>query len=117
MSKCKIFIADLEVHYRVGVTDEERQNPQKLLLTIEMKHDFTEAAKTDDLTKTIDYYAVCQELLKFGENRSWKLLEKLSRDIAERLMQEFGPESVEVFIKKFIIPEAKFVGVKYSLKD
>ena len=117
MSKSKIFIADLEVNYRVGVSDQERQNPQKLLLTIEMKHDFNEAAKSDDLTKTIDYFAVCQALLKFGENRSWKLLEKLSRDIAEMIMKEFGPESVEVFIKKFIIPEAKFVGVKYSLKD
>ena len=117
MSKSKIFIADLEVHYHVGVTDQERQNTQKLLLTIEMKYDFSEAAKTDDISKTIDYFAVSQALLKFGENRSWKLLEKLSRDIAEMIMKDFRPEGVEVFIKKFIIPETKFVGVKYSLKD
>lgn len=117
MSKGKIFIADIEVFYRVGVSEEERKTAQKLLLTIEMKHDFSEAAATDDLTKTIDYYAVSQSLLTFGQNKSWKLLETLSKDIAEYIMKNFQPAGVEVFVKKFIIPEAKFVGVKFSLKD
>src|SRR5688572_18608346 len=104
MSKSKIFIADLEVFYRVGVPDEERKQPQKLLLTLELKHDFSRAAETDDLSKTIDYHAVCQRLLSFGEGRSWKLLETLAVDIAEFISKEFKPAGVEVFIKKFIIP-------------
>ena len=43
----KIAIVDLEVHYCVGVTDQERAQPQKLLLTVEMNLDFTGAALTD----------------------------------------------------------------------
>ena len=36
-----ITLTDLEVHYRVGVPDAERAQPQRLLLTIEMQRDFT----------------------------------------------------------------------------
>ena len=39
-----ITIVDLEVFYRVGVTDDERAKPQRLLLTIDIKFDFTSAA-------------------------------------------------------------------------
>lgn len=108
----KIIIKDLEVFYRVGVPEEERAQPQRLLITVEMEHDFSEAAKSDDLTKTIDYFAVAQRLLRFGEGRSWKLIEKLASDIAGVVMQEFYASGVAVEIKKFIIPEAQFVAVQ-----
>ena len=65
----KISIVDLEVFYRVGVPDEERTLPQRLLLTIEMESDFSAAAKTDSIADTIDYFAVSQQLLKFGDGK------------------------------------------------
>ena len=50
----KITIVDLEVFYSVGVTDEERANPQRLLLTIDMSLDFSSAALSDRIEKTIN---------------------------------------------------------------
>ena len=111
-----ITISDLEVSYHVGVPDKERAKAQRLLLTIEMTRDFTKAAKGDDLTQTIDYYAVSQRLLRFGEGKSWKLIEKLAVDIAAMILREFKPKTVTVEVKKFIIPEAKHVGVKIMRK-
>jgi|SRR5579859_7508950 len=108
----KISIVDLEVHYHVGVPDAERANPQRLLLTIEMTSDFAAAAKSDGIADTIDYYAVTQRLLKFGEGRSWKLIEKLASDLAEIILKEFKPHGVSVEVKKFIIKEAGYVSVK-----
>ncbi len=108
----KITIQDLEVFYRVGVPDDERAKPQQLLLTVEMEHDFVKAAQTDDLNLTINYFAVSQRLLQFGENRNWKLIETLAAEIADMILWEFHPASVNVEIKKFIIPQAKFVSVK-----
>src|SRR5450432_4275726 len=96
-----IVIKDLEVFYKVGVPDEERRAPQRLLLTVEVEHDFTTAAKSDDLAATINYFAVSQRLLAFGENREWKLVETLAVEIAETVLREFGPTSVEVEVKKF----------------
>jgi FolB domain-containing protein len=110
----KIIIKDLEVFYHVGVPEEERAAPQRLLVTVEMEHDFSEAARTDDLNQTINYFAVTQKLLKFGEDRSWKLIEKLANDIATLIVDEFRASSTTVEIKKFIIPQAQFVAVKLS---
>lgn len=110
----KIAIVDLEVSFRVGVPDAERAQPQRLLLTVELTADFTAAAAADQLDRTIDYFAVTQRLLKFGEGRSWKLIEKLAADIADEILREFQPQGVTVEIKKFIIPQAKHVSVSLS---
>ena len=107
----KISIVDLEVFYRVGVPDAERAQSQRLLLTVELESDFSAAAKSDGIADTIDYYAVTQRLLKFGEGREWKLIEKLAADIVDTILSEFKPLSVSVEVKKFIIPEARHVSV------
>ena len=107
-----ITLVDLEVHYRVGVPDAERAQAQRLLLTVEMQRDFSRAAASDDLRETIDYYAVSRRLLTFGEDRSWKLIEKLATDIAALVLADFGAEAVSVEVKKFIIPETRYVSVR-----
>ena len=107
----KISIVDLEVFYHVGVPDEERARPQRLLLTVIMEFDFSAAAASDSIADTIDYFAVTQRLLKFGGGRSWKLIEKLAADIADAVVSEFKPHAVTVEVKKFIIPQARYVSV------
>ena len=109
MDKTKI--ADLEVFYRVGVPDEERAQPQRLLVTVDMISDFTAAAMSDRITKTIDYFAVTQFLLKFGEEREWKLIETLVTNLADELLAKFKPLSVMVEVKKNAIPQAQYVSV------
>ena len=110
----RISIVDLEVFYRVGVPDAERAQPQRLLLTVEMASDFSAAARSDGIADTIDYFAVTQRLLKLGDGREWKLIEKLAADIADAILVEFKPQGVSVEVKKFIIRQAKYVSV--SLK-
>jgi len=114
MNSGKISIVDLEVFYRVGVPDAERAQPQRLLLTVEMASDFSAAARSDGIADTIDYFAVTQRLLKLGDGREWKLIEKLAADIADAILAEFKPQGVSVEVKKFIIRQAKYVSV--SLK-
>lgn len=99
----KIKITELEVYYHVGVPDEERAKPQRLLITIEMEHDFTSAASRDNLAETIDYFAVCQQVLTFGKDCHWQLIETLAADIAAMVLEDFRPKSVSVEVKKFVI--------------
>jgi FolB domain-containing protein len=107
----KITIVDLEVFYCVGVTDEERAKPQRLLLTVDMNFDFSSAAVSDRIERTINYQTVADDLLKYGEGRSWKLVEKLVANVAERILAEYKPQAVMVEAKKFSIPQARFVSV------
>lgn len=109
-----IIIKDLAVACRVGVPDAERAQPQTLLLTIELQTDFSMAARSDELRDTIDYYAVTQRLLHFGDRREWRLIEKLAADIADCLLAEFHPLQVTVEIKKRILPETDYVAVKVT---
>jgi len=106
-----IKIVDLEVFYCVGVPDEERAKPQRLLLTLDMAFDFSVAAATDQIDKTIDYFSVSQHLLKFGDGRNWRLIEKLAVNIADFIMATYHPEAVTVEVKKFVIPQAAYVSV------
>ena len=108
----RITIADLEVAYHLGVPDAERARPQRLLLTVELGLDFTPAATTDDLTRTIDYFALSRRLLAFGEGRSWKLIEKLAVDLAEFVLAETPAETVAVEVRKFILPETRHVSAR-----
>lgn len=109
-----IRIVDLEVFYHVGVTEEERARPQRLLLCVEMEHEFTSAIARDDLGDTIDYFAVSQRLLRFGEDCHWQLIETVAADIAAMVMDDFKPRSIAIEVKKFVVPQAAYVSV--SLK-
>ena len=107
-----ITIAELEVWYHVGVPDQERAEAQRLLLTVEMAYDFSIAAAHDDVRATIDYDAVTQRLLRFGEGRSWRLIESLAVEVADLILREFHPRVVSVEVRKFVIPQARYVSVR-----
>ena len=107
----KITIVDLEVFYCVGVTDEERAKPQRLLLTVDMSLDFSSASVSDRIERTINYQHLAEGLLKFGEGRKWKLVEKLVANIADWVITEYKPEAVMVEVKKFSLPQAQYVSV------
>ncbi len=107
----RIAIVDLEVHYCIGLTDEERAKPQRLLLTVDMETDISLAALSDRIEKTINYQHLVDDLLEFGKNRSWKLLEKLVSNIADLVLTKYKPQSVVVEARKFVIPQARYVSV------
>jgi FolB domain-containing protein len=109
-----IRISDLEVFYRVGVPEEERAVPQRLLLSFDLELDFDAAVSSDDISKTINYYAVVQDVLHFGAGRSWKLIETLASDLAEMVLRNYRPASVSVEVKKFIISQAQYISVRLT---
>ena len=110
----KITIVDLEIFCSVGVSDEERAAPQRLLVTVDMQFDFSSASVSDRIEKTINYQNVAQAVLKFGEGRSWKLMEKLVSNMADMVLNDYKPQAVMVEIKKFPIPQARHVSVSLT---
>jgi len=107
-----LFIAEFEVAYRVGVPDSERESPQRLLLSVEIFFDFRTAISTDAIQRTVDYFEVCQKLLRFGDHREWKLIETLADDIARMILTDFIAEGVAVEVKKFVIPQAAHIAAR-----
>ena len=56
LTMSRISIVDLEIHVHIGVPDEERATPQRILMPVDMDHDFNSAIATDCVTKTINYF-------------------------------------------------------------
>jgi dihydroneopterin aldolase len=108
-----IRVIDLEVHTYIGVPEEERRNPQRLLVSFELSVDsFTHAASTDNIAWTIDYANVARHIQQVAARRSRKLLETLAEEIAVDLLNAFPIRKVTLEIKKFILHDAQYVSVR-----
>ncbi len=109
-----ITIVDLEVFWRVGVTDAERSQPQRLLLSVDLVFDFSSAAQSDRPNRTIDYAEVVELVLRYGDGRDWKLIEKIAAGLGNLVLAKFSPEAVMIEVKKFPIPQARYVSVIWT---
>jgi len=109
-----ITIEDLGVLCRIGVPDEERAKPQRLLITVALEGDFSKACASDDLAQTINYYEVSRRIDELCREKSFKLIERLASEIASMALAEFGPEQVRVRIKKFILPGTRWVAFELA---
>jgi FolB domain-containing protein len=79
-----------------------------------MNFDFSAASVSDRVEKTINYQAVVDDLLKYGDARNWKLLEKLVANLADFILNKYRPQSVMVEVKKFVIPQARYIAVSLT---
>lgn len=107
-----ISINDIEVKFRIGVSDEERSKPQRLSISVEMDLDIRASSAADDLEKTVDYFEVHQSITKMGAGCDWKLIETLAEDIAKLVLREALVLAVRVEVKKFILPQTRHVSVR-----
>ena len=105
-----IHIDQLELFARIGVTDTERANPQRLTVSITIwpkeQFDFL----NDDLTRTIDYSAACVAIREFAAARSDKLIETLAAALAEHLLRRFPIQQVRLDLRKFVLADANYAA-------
>jgi FolB domain-containing protein len=106
-----INIEQLEIFARVGVTESERANPQRLTLTISVWPDKSFENLEDDITQTANYSAICAAACDFARERSVKLIETMADQLASHLLQIFPIRKVQVELRKFVLPDAKHVSV------
>ena len=108
-----IRVVDLEVFAYIGVPDEERTTAQQLLVSLEMAvGSFATAAKADDVALTVNYYDVAERVKALVAERPRKLLETLAENLATDLLARLPIERLTIEIKKFILPDAKWVSVQ-----
>lgn len=107
-----IIIRRLRTSTRVGVPDEEREAPQDVEISLKMMPPEPLSFLNDDLSKTVDYYAVSRRVIEIARTGERRLIETLADDIAEMVVDEFTVAKVSVEVRKFVIPQATYVAVK-----
>jgi dihydroneopterin aldolase len=108
----KIVIKDLEVDAHIGVTEAERAQPQRLLITVELERDLAEAGGTDSEAATTRYDVVVDMIRKIVEERPRKLVEVVAAEIAKSILHQRLALAVTVEVKKFSIPRSRYVSVQ-----
>jgi dihydroneopterin aldolase len=106
-----IHIQELEIEAHVGVPEKERAAAQRLTLSITLWPAAGFDQLQDELTYTVDYADVCREVKQFVSDRSDKLIETLGEGIAAHLLRSFAVQRVRVELRKFILPDVKYVSV------
>lgn len=107
-----IFLGGLQIETIIGIYDWERETKQTIVLDIEMAHDITKAAETDDIQYALDYKTVSKRIISFVEQSQFLLVEKLIIEIANILQNEFHVPWVKIKLnKKGAIRGASDVGI------
>lgn len=103
-------IKDLRVETRIGVTPEERSQPQPVLINVDVLTDLTAAGKSDELEETVDYGEVVTLVMEVARGANSKLLEHLAERIAAAIAPLRGVNGVTVEIGKEQPPLDEDVG-------
>lgn len=82
----KIHIYNLEIFAHHGVFPEENALGQRFLISAVLYADLREAGRTDELQKSIHYGEVCQQMKRYMESHTEKLIEKAAEGLAEELL-------------------------------
>ena len=106
-----IHIEQLEIFARIGVPEKERATPQRLTVSITLwpKQDTRDLG--DQIGRTVNYSAVAEEAKNFARDQSVNLIETLADRLAMHLLGNFAIQKIEIELRKFALPDAKYVSV------
>ncbi|MEW6717763.1 MAG: dihydroneopterin aldolase [Chloroflexota bacterium] len=109
----KILIKDLLARGILGMYDQERQQPQDILINLTIFADLTQAAKNDNLDHSLNYHTLSQEILEHVERSARYTVEALAEDISRLCLHYPQVKKVIVRVEKpGAVPEARSVGVE-----
>jgi 7,8-dihydroneopterin aldolase/epimerase/oxygenase len=107
-----IEINGLELKARIGVPEIERETPQRLLVFLRFQIATPFSSLEDQLQKTVDYAGVATEVERIVESSQAHLMEKLVIDIGKALLERFPMRRLEIELRKFILPNTRYVSVR-----
>ena len=94
----RIIIRGLRCRGRQGTTPAEQQQAHDYLVDVELSADITDAVAKDDLAVALDISNVAACVREEMARRPRALLERMTSDVAEALLERFG-QIAEVRVK------------------
>ena len=107
----QVHIEQLEISTRIGVPEEERATPQRLTVSITLWPRRDTRDLGDQIDRTVNYSAVAEAARNFVRDQSVNLIETLADRLAMHLLGKFAVQRITVELRKFVLPDAKYVSV------
>ncbi|MQA94465.1 MAG: dihydroneopterin aldolase [Streptosporangiales bacterium] len=96
----RVALRGLTARGRHGVFEHERREGQDFVVDVVLRIDTREAARTDDLARTVDYGGLADRLVAVVEGDPVDLIETLAARLAEVCLREALVREVEVTVHK-----------------
>jgi dihydroneopterin aldolase len=100
----RIELRGLRVLAHCGVLPEEQERRQPFSIDLDLDCDLAAAGRTDDLTDTVDYGAVCEAVARLAADERYALLERFAQAIADVVLAHEAVASVTVAVAKLRPP-------------
>ncbi|MBI3010406.1 MAG: dihydroneopterin aldolase [Candidatus Omnitrophica bacterium] len=110
--KDHLLLVDLKLLCHLGITEEERVTAQPVWVDLEIPTDAAKIAQKDDVSFAIDYARVAARVKELSQSRSFRLMETLADQIANRVLKDFGVPWVFVRIKKKALADLGYAAVE-----
>jgi FolB domain-containing protein len=109
----QIFIRDLLAHGVIGISEQERQKKQDILINITLYIDLHAPGESDDINDTVSYSDVARKAKALAESAQRYTVEALASDLASMCLAEPGVQSVIVRVEKpGVVDFTRSVGVE-----
>lgn len=96
----KILIKDLLIRGVIGISEREREQPQDILVNIEISTDISAAGKSDNVEDSVNYRTIAKKVLAHTETIKRFTVEALAEDIAKLCLDDKKVHSVLVRVEK-----------------
>ena len=96
----KIILHHCTFYCYIGVPNSERKSKQKILVDIELFFSIKKATKTNKITDTINYDDVHSTIKRIVQGKKHILVETLTKEIAQSILQSFPIKKVMVRVWK-----------------
>ena len=115
ISHQSILVQDLELVMSIGVLDEEKEKPQRVIVNIDLEIDNEARPTSDNINEVISYAEIIDNVKALSQSKHYELVETLANDIAISCLN-MGEQAQKVSIsvqKPDIISDAN-VGISLT---
>lgn len=114
--KGSVIVRDLRVVCIVGILPHERCNEQEIFVDVEMEHDFEAAARSEDVSTTVDYAAVSNVMTDWIREKKFQLIETMAVLGCDLVLDRWpGVSRVKIKVKKpHAVEAARYTAVEFD---
>ncbi|HVX16701.1 MAG TPA: dihydroneopterin aldolase [Acidimicrobiales bacterium] len=100
----RVELRGLRLNAFCGVLPEEQARRQPIEIDLDVEVDLRPASASDDLTDTVDYGGLCDEVAQLVDEERFALLERLAARVADVVLAADGVEACDVRVRKLRPP-------------
>lgn len=96
----RIRIKDLRLRTYIGIKDEEIHNQQDILINVTILYPADDAVAVNEITQALNYRTITKALIAHVEGNRFALLERLTQELLDIVMQHQQVHYAEVEVDK-----------------